>query len=134
MNQLRISGYDHRYRYNLLTGILNREKQIEEKISNQEWQRFRSRATILAQKKEKLGKFKNTWFLTNEVVNTIKVAPTPNSALKTVIQNKLESFGRTADGGRTRVIELGENLIGMEMGGTQNFGGPGSCSMGLNHV
>ena len=33
-------------------------------------------------------------------------------------KNKLESFGRTADGGRTKVIELGGNLIGMGMGGT----------------
>ena len=28
------------------------------------------------------------------------------------------------------MIELGGNLIGMGMGGTQNFGGPGSCFMG----
>ena len=117
MKQLRILVYDHHFRHNLLTGILKREEDIEEKIMNQEWQRFRYRATILAQKKKKLRKLKSPWFLSKLVVNTIKVTPTPNSTLKTVIQNNLESLGRTADAGRTKVIECGGNLVWMGMGG-----------------
>ena len=42
MDQLRISGHDLLFQYNLLTGILNREDQVEAKIQSGKWQRLRS--------------------------------------------------------------------------------------------
>ena len=89
---------------------------------------------ILDQKAKRLGKFPATWFLKNGKVNTLKVIPTPDSKLKNVISKKLDSLDTLADGGPTRVIELGGNLISRGMGGAQNFGGKGSCFMGATCI
>ena len=51
MNQLRISGYDHQYRYTLLKGILKRQAQIEEDIREGKRIQYRSRDEITRQKK-----------------------------------------------------------------------------------
>ena len=44
-------------------------------------------------------------------MNTLKVTPTPNSQLKSVIQKSLTENGAGVEGGSTKLIELGGNLI-----------------------
>ena len=125
---LRISGYDLQYRYQLLKGILDRKAQIEANIDSGLWNRYRSREQILAAKQGKVGKFPNTWFLKGGARNTLKVIPTPGSLLKDALQKKLNQEEPLVDG-KTKVIELGGDLITKGFGGTQNFGGSGSCYM-----
>ena len=55
MNSLRISGYNHSYRYQMMKGILER-RQINAKILQGEWTRYRNKQQILDAKKKKLGK------------------------------------------------------------------------------
>ena len=132
MYQLHISGYDLKFRHTILKGILDRREKLNQNVANGIWTRFRSKNEILEQKKVRLGKYPATWFLKGGKVNTLKVIPTPNSELKNKISNTLNSLDYLADGGPTRVIELGGNLISRGMGGTENFGGKGSCHMGAS--
>ena len=46
MNTLRISGYDNKYRFQLLKGILDRKKQIDTEIQAGTRVRYRSRIQI----------------------------------------------------------------------------------------
>ena len=82
----------------------------------------------MAAKQGKVGKFPNTWFLKGGARNTLKVIPTPGSLLKDALQKKLNQEEPLVDG-KTKVIELGGDLITKGFGGTQNFGGRGSCFM-----
>ena len=132
MYQLHISGYDLKFRHTILKGILDRREKLNQNVANGIWTRFRSKNEILEQKNVRLGKYPATWFLKGGKVNTLKVIPTPISELKNKISNKLNSLDYLADGGPTRVIELGGNLISRGMGGTENFGGKGSCHMGAS--
>merc|ERR1711954_544945 len=50
MNSLRISGYNHSYRYQMLKGILERRRQINAKILEGEWKRYRSKYYVLKEK------------------------------------------------------------------------------------
>ena len=79
INVLRISGYDERYRYTLLKGILERRRQMNEKIEAGTWTRYRSRQQIILQKAKSLGKYANTWFLRGDTMNTLMIQLTPNS-------------------------------------------------------
>ena len=110
MNSLRISGYDHRYRFLLLKGILNLNQKHEEEILAGDRVRFRSREEILQHKERKLGKFPATWFLRGEHQNTLKVQATPDSGLVTAM-NKLLGGKICTEGGSTKFIELGGKQI-----------------------
>ena len=129
MNQLRISGYDHRYRYDLLKGILERQDQIRQEIEAGNRVLYRSRQEIVRQKQARLGKHNNTWFLGKGIVNTLKIQPTPDSKLKSNIHKALNSKVQ-ADKGKTKIVELGGNPITLGLKKGQNFGGQGGCHMG----
>ena len=50
-NMLRISGYSHQYRYNLIKGAIERMKEIRLKVASTEWQsQYRDREMIMAAK------------------------------------------------------------------------------------
>ena len=78
MNTLRISGYNHSYIYQMLKDILERRRQINAKILEGEWKRYRNRNEILEAKKAKLGKLPNTSFMASGAINSLKVVHTPN--------------------------------------------------------
>ena len=130
MNMLRISGYDTKYRYTLLNGIMKRYHQISDEISRGVRVKFRSRKQIQTHKKQKLGKFANTWFLKNNTYNTLKIQATPFSRLSNNVHQSLKKLGNLADGGNCKIIELGGKLITSGLTKFQNFGGQGSCFMG----
>ena len=83
----------------------------------------------MAAKQDKVGKFSNTWFLTGGSKNTLKMMQTPGTKLKDALRNKLNQEDSLVDR-KTKVIELGGDLITKGLGGTQNFGGTASCFMG----
>ena len=128
MNCLKLSGYNHEYRFTLLRGILQRKDQLEECFESGEKTRYRSRDQISSQKQSRLGKYPNTWFLKGDVGNTLKVPYTPSGKLKSLIDAKLRSKGlETADGCFTKVIEMAGNSISSGLKKSQNFGGDVGC-------
>ena len=130
MNMLRISGYDIKFRVQMLSGIMNRQRQIREEISRGLRLKFRSRQQIREQKLQKLGKFSNTWFLRDNTLNTLKIQATPSNTLSRNVHKALQMKGELADGGKTKVIEMGGQLITSGLSKTENFGGQGSCHLG----
>ena len=128
-NALRISGYDQKYRSEVIGGVLKRIIEIESEIEKGQRQRYRDRNEIESAKAKRLGKHANTWFLDGITVNTLKVMATPNSGLKNAVQKSLNNMGSWADGGKTKVIEMGGNSITRGLNKPQDFSGPGSCHM-----
>lgn len=106
--------------------ILKRADEIEIEITNGDRIRYRTRDQILAQKKQKLGKYPNTWFLRGDIQNTFKVQGTPNSRLKTALMKSQKSrIG--ADGGATNFIELGGKPVSSGLSNTELFTGQQGC-------
>ena len=128
-NALRISGYDQKFRSEIIGGVFKRIKEIEHEIEQGQRQRYRNREEIESAKAKRLGKHLNTWFLDGITVNTLKVMATPKSGLKNVIQKSQNNMGTWADRGRTKVIEMGGNPITKGLNKPEEFSGPGSCHM-----
>ena len=99
-------------------------------VQDNQWIRYRSRKQITDQKKLRLGKYANTWFLRGDTVNTLKIQPTPNSGLKNALHDALSKKSEFADRGSTKMVELGGNLVTSGLSTCQSFGGQGSCYMG----
>ena len=100
INSLRVSGYGHPIRQDILEGILLRDKQLRESVSL----RYRIREEIEQQKAGKDDRFINTWFLRGTTTSVLKVQPTPGGLLARRVRDKLK--GVTApDGGTTLVVE-----------------------------
>ena len=64
----------------------------------------------------------------------MKIVATPNGGLRNVLAEALNSRGGLADGGKTKVVEMGGNLITMGLAKKEKLGGDGSCYMGLKHA
>ena len=86
------SGYDHKFRHQLLEGILKRSDEIEKEIFRGDRIRYRSRTQSLSQKKQSTGKYPNTWFLRGDIQNTLKVQCTPYSHLKQNIVAEIQNW------------------------------------------
>ena len=120
MNSLRISGYDKKYRYELLKGIIEKHQKNEADILSGERVRFRTGAQILAQKAKKTGQFTDTWFLNDKISCTLKVQATPGSQLAEKMKQKIGSqYG--PDGGQTKIVEMGGPSITAGMGKSDPF-------------
>ena len=117
MCSLKWSGYDHKFRYTLLRGILQQVANQESEIDAGTRQRFRNSDQILELKSKKLGKFPNTWFLRGTVQNTLKVQCTPSSSLVNALKKTLGEEIR-AEGGTTKIVEMGGDLITSGLSGT----------------
>ena len=102
MIMLFISGYDRKYRYTLLVGILKRVRQCDTLIAQGTRVRYRNRQQITAQKKSKLGKHANTWFLRGEYFNILKPQYTPGGRLR----DKCINATSNADGGKSKLLNL----------------------------
>ena len=126
INSLRISGYFAPYRFDILKGILNSVKQVDEEIARGTRARYRSRSEILVQKKQKLGQFTNTWFLKNDVTQILKVPCTPGSKLVNRIKSQCGET-RGPDKGRTKFVEMGGTPITWLFPNKDQFGGNLGC-------
>ena len=126
MNMLRVSGYDEKYRFQMLQCIINRQKEIEREIREGVRIRFRSREQIEEQKSNRLGKHPGTWFLRGAIQNTLKVQGTPGSGLARAMQSTLGNR-ICAEGGATKIVELGGRQITSGLGGLQKFRADTGC-------
>ena len=63
-------------------------------------------------------------------MNTLKVTATPNGGLRNALAKTLDSMEVLADKGKTKVVEMGGNLITMGLAKSEKFSGDGSCHMG----
>ena len=63
MNTLKISGYDQKFRFTLLKGILDREKVNNAEILSGARTKYRCHSQIMSMKASRLGKHNSTWFL-----------------------------------------------------------------------
>ena len=126
MNSLMISGYDHQYRYHMLRGILNREREIEEQILSGHRRRYRNRDQIQEQKNSSMGKYANTWFLSGKNQNTLKVQGAPESALLESLRKPLKN-NICAEGGSTKFVEMGGKPITAGLSNTVKFTGQQGC-------
>ena len=74
-----------------------------------------------------MGKNPDTWFLRGEIQNTLKVEATPNSGLLKDLRKVIG--GKTcAEGGGTKLIEMGGQLIGQGLSKPVSFRGTRGCS------
>ena len=106
MSSLRISGYDHVYRLNLLKGILNRHDEIMDLVLKGERILYRNRGEIEATKLGKLGNYPNTWFLRGTDTVIFKVQATPGGHLASRVKNELKNM-KCPDKGTVKVVEMG---------------------------
>ena len=81
MNSLRRSGYNEKYRLNMIKGIVNRVKQIEDNIRAGRWQRYRSDSQTRSDKLNRPGRYSSTWYLQNGVRDTVQTSIKPNGTL-----------------------------------------------------
>ena len=109
-NCLKISGYDAKYRAEIIKGIIQRANQIEIDIQNGNRMRYRSRERIKSDKASKKGKFINTWFLRGNFTSVLNVFPTPGGELATILRENLKGK-RAPDGGETLIVEMGGELL-----------------------
>ena len=126
MHSMMMSGYDHKFRLDILKGIQNEQLRIDREIQDGTRKQYRSREEILEQKSRCLGKHPNTWFLRGKVQNTLKVPVTPDSELIDNLKRVLEDeIG--AEGGTTKCVELGGDLVTKGLSGSVKPTGPRSC-------
>ena len=105
-NAMRISGYSLQVRHDIVRGVLERSKQMEELIRAGSKIRYRNFKEMETQKSSRYGKHKNTWFLRGEVTSILKVQVTPRGHLASITREILRGL-RAPDGGLTSVVETG---------------------------
>ena len=77
-------------------------------------------------KKQKLGKHNNTWFLSGETQNTLKIQGVPESALIGSLKRRLgDRIG--AEGGKTKLVEMGGKPITAGLSKSVHFKGQQGC-------
>ena len=105
MNTLRISGYNHRFRYNIMKGAVDRIHEMNKKFRAGVLNRYRSRQEINIMKSERSGRGANTWFIGDKGTysSTLTVPYTPNSELANQI--KTVTKDKQIAGGKTKIIE-----------------------------
>ena len=100
MNGLRVSGYGHPIRQDIIEGILQREEQLVKSGKP----RYRTRKEIKEEKAARDDRFVNTWFLRGTTTSILKVQATPGGALARKVRGKLVGV-LAPDGGTTQVVE-----------------------------
>ena len=106
-NMLRISGYNARYRFNIIRGAILRMKEVRRKVAEGEWVcQYRDREAIAEAKSKKGGDAASTWFLKGTTTSTVTCAATPGSQLQQGIKEALKLCSQ-ADGGTMLVVEDG---------------------------
>ena len=104
MNGLRVSGYGHPMRQDILVGIIARDAELRR------LERYRTGAEIRSQKVNCERRHLNTWFLRGTTTSVLKVQPTPGGILAKRVREKLK-HSRAPDGGTTLVVEGAGNSI-----------------------
>jgi hypothetical protein len=105
---MKVSGYSESFRFNILRGAIKRhEEMLNDEKEGKITAFYRSREQMIQKQLDKGGKASAaTWFLRDGVSTTLTTSATPGGVLKDNLQKTVESM-RTADGGKTKVIEAG---------------------------
>ena len=72
MYQLMISGYNKKFRLEVLQGALKRRQQLDNLINKGRIQRYRSRAQLIETKMRRKGRQTNNWHINSKITSTIK--------------------------------------------------------------
>ena len=86
MDSLRASGYPHRYRLDVLKGVLERGRQMAAQGTS-----YRNRTEIEAAKEANKQAHVTTWFLRGQHTSTINVQATPRGELANRIRAAVKS-------------------------------------------
>ena len=105
-----ISGYNHQYRYDIISGLIVRYNQISSSVSDgtREW--YKSKCQTKEDKQRKGGNNAATWHLKGDTRHTLAVPITPHSALAKTVKTCLKDTV-APDGGETLVVERGGQPI-----------------------
>ena len=110
MFSMKISGYDTKYRLEILKAALNIEEKEEEEILKGTRVRYRTRKEIEEMKSAKPGNSSNTWFLTGTNTTVCNVPCTPGSKLAASMKCNIGSL-KAPDKGTTKIVELAGKTI-----------------------
>ena len=107
MDSLKASGYSHAYRAQVLTGILERGRQMR-----LEGLQYRNRQEINQAKSQRQHRWINTWFLKGSHTSILQVQATQGGGLAERLRKGVAGH-RAPDGGTTLVVEkAGKGLLG----------------------
>ena len=106
MNTLRVSGYNEAFRFHILKGCLEREKQMQ----REGLPRYRNREQIDQQKQANKNRFINTWFLKGEHTSVLQVQASRGGRLAKKVK-QVVGRQRAPDGGPTMVVEGAGQLV-----------------------
>ena len=67
---MKLSGYDARYRYDIVKGVITRYKEMSKEVEEGERTWYRTRSQILDQKVKKGGRSAATWHLKGDITQT----------------------------------------------------------------
>ena len=124
MDSLRISGYNHQFRYNVLKGVISKEIELRNKLKLENKHRHRTKDEILAAKRSKPGRNNNTWQLRGNNRVTLKVSATPNSQLAKMMREGLKKY-EWKDLGKTMVTETSGERVTAKLFKSNPFKTPG---------
>ena len=111
-HSMMISGYSHRYRSNIINGVVKRYKEIQGQVEAGERGWYRTRQEIQKQKVLKGGLTAATWHLRDDTTQTLFLPITPGSELVKTVAKKIGHLVGP-EGGKTKVIEQGgRGLLG----------------------
>jgi hypothetical protein len=129
-NMLRISGYNVRYRFNILKGAILRYEEMRRLESVGEIENYyRNRKQMTQATIMKGGKASaSTWFMRGETTSVLGTAATPASSLRDKLQEMLNTIP-VAGGGRTKAIEASGAPIYLGLKKTDPFASEG-CDYG----
>ena len=109
-NRMRVSGYNERFRHDMVKGVIERWDRVEQEVREGERVMYRNRKEIKDHKVQSGGRSSSTWFMKGGVSGTVSVPITKNSALKESLTREISSL-KGPDDGTTKVIERGgENI------------------------
>ena len=119
MNKLRISGYNKRFRFNVLKGAVDRYKTMDKKFKTGVLKRYRSRAEIVYTRSQRVGRSSNTWFIGDKgkYSSTLVIPYTPGSELAKSVREAVKD--NIIAGGLTKVVESTGQPVSVGAGASQ---------------
>ena len=111
MDTLRVSGYDEKYRGEVLEGVKKLDNIERMKVANGDRKRYRSGAEIARDKSGKPGGHIDTWYLALGYTNIMKVQHSEDGTIREKVMKAMEKV-RSPDGGKLKIVEkVGQSIV-----------------------
>ena len=91
MARMQSSGYDHRFRLEILKSALNAFKQKKDEDKSGRKKMYRERTWNRKERRKQKQERKNNWFGNSQVESILFIPATPNSTLKRRMQDELKA-------------------------------------------